>query len=146
MGPAAYLRLVDTAASAGSSSFKVRRSRRVLSLSALVVAMGVTDLCCTLAYLRGVGMVELNPLARFLIEHGGALSLGCFKALSLVICVGLLVRLRARRQAEIAAWVCVAVMVALTIHWANYNAAVAQLTPYLTGVFTPDAAWVRLGE
>lgn len=125
---------------------RVSRPRRVLALSSLVVAIGLTDLCCTLAYLRGPGMVELNPLARFLIEHGGAVSLGSFKILSLLICVGLLVRLRAKRQAECAAWVCVAVMVALTIHWAKYNAAIAQLTPYITSAFTPDAAWVRLGE
>lgn len=108
--------------------------------------MGITDLACTLAYLHGMGMIELNPLARFLIEHGGAASLACFKGLTLLVCVGLLIRLRARVQAEVAAWVCMAVMVALTIHWAQYNEAIAQLTPYLSEAFTPDAAWVRLGE
>ncbi len=122
------------------------RPHRVAALACLIVAMGLTDLACTLAYLHGVGLIELNPLARFIIEHGGAASLACFKTLTLLICVGLLVRLRARKQAEFAAWACMVVMVALTLHWARYNEAIAQLTPYLSESFDPDAAWVRLGE
>ncbi len=130
----------------GSPFSREMRPRRVLCLAALIVAMGATDLLCTLAYLRGAGMIELNPLARYLIQVGGAGSLACFKGLTLMVSAGLLCRIRQRRQAEFAAWVCAAIMVALTIRWAHYNAGIAEITPYITDAFARDASWVRLPD
>ncbi|TVQ64386.1 MAG: hypothetical protein EA379_01640 [Phycisphaerales bacterium] len=121
------------------------RARRVALLSVAIVLMAWSDLSQTLSYIRSVGMVELNPLARAVIEQGGVPGLTIFKLLSVTLCVGILLSLRRRVQAELCAWVCVAGMLALTAHWLNYNNNVHLLAPFLQELAASNAAeWVHI--
>jgi hypothetical protein len=107
--------------------------------------MGVTDLLCTLAYMRTSGMVEMNPLARWVATAGGTPGLVAFKLLTLVISGGILLALRERRVAENFAWVGAACMLALTAHWVHYNAHIPGMTPLLGELAaTSPPEWVHL--
>ncbi|GAB4548050.1 MAG: hypothetical protein Tsb0013_08340 [Phycisphaerales bacterium] len=98
-----------------------RRPTRVGLLIIACVLMGLTDLACTLAYVGGIGMVELNPLARYVIEHGGASWLIAFKLVTMLV-TGLCVYLsRHHRMGEQCAWLSFLLLMALTLHWVRYN-------------------------
>jgi len=115
-------RALADAAAAGVRAVIADRSRRIVLLLALAAVLGLFDLALTVAYMRGVGMVELNPLARAMINLGGAGQLIRFKLFTIATSCGILYLLRRHRQAEICAWISLAVLAALTAHWLNYNA------------------------
>lgn len=46
------------------------RSRRVISLTALIALLSLADLFMTLTFLRTVGMSEANPVARMVMSYG----------------------------------------------------------------------------
>lgn len=46
-----------------------RRSRRVIVLLAAIIVLSAADLAITLFHLKTMGMMEANPIARFLIEQ-----------------------------------------------------------------------------
>ena len=121
------------------------RARRVVLLCVAIVLMAWSDLSQTLSYVRNVGMIELNPLARAVMSQGGAPGLMIFKLLSVTLCVGILLSLRRRVQAELCAWVCVAGLLVLTGHWLHYNANVHALTPYIQELAASNAPeWVHM--
>lgn len=121
------------------------RARRVSLLSVAIVLMAYSDLSHTLTYARAVGMIELNPLARFVMQEGGVAGLTIYKALSVTICVGILLSLRHKRQAEVCAWACSGAMLVLMLHWMNYNAHIHNLMPYLHEVALANSPeWVHL--
>jgi hypothetical protein len=98
-----------------------RRSRRVVVLLCAIVLLSIADLTVTLAYLRGTGMMEANPLAAFLIRWTqSSLSLVCFKLLTVGICVSLLYKLRRNVEGELAAWCGVAILVFMSVQWRQY--------------------------
>ncbi len=99
--------------------FRQRRSRVVL-LGSAIAAMSVVDLYMTLLYLTHTGMSEANPLARLIISYQSPAVLGVWKALTVSLCVGILYLIRERRSAELGAWVGVAVLGWLMVHWARY--------------------------
>jgi len=84
---------------------------RLTSASLLVTLMavvGVFDLVCTIsAYEHGV-LVELNPLARTVLDHFGSPGLAVFRfvttSLSAVLLVWALPAYRARYELDHAAW------------------------------------------
>lgn len=100
--------------------------------------MGVVDLLLTLTYARGVGMLELNPLARLMLEVGGAPLLIAFKFVCTGLCAGVLFLHRRTAQAEVGCWTCAAAMLLLMAHWVNYNATVSA--------FSNDLAVLALSE
>jgi hypothetical protein len=136
VGPAAVARS-DTAA---------RRSRRwrvgLLLLAAAL--MGVADLACTLAYMRSVGMIELNPIARHMIAVGGAQQLVVYKLFTIALTCGSIFLIREHRRAEVGAWMCAAIMLALTLHWVRYNRDAPSLTHELSFIaLSEDRALFR---
>jgi len=94
-----------------------RRSRRVLVLLIAIVALSGADLAATIAH-QPIGMIESNPLAQYIIETTQSTSaLAAFKMATVLVCVGLLYKLRCCRQGEVAAWTAVVILIALTVWW-----------------------------
>lgn len=130
---------------AGVRAALAERSRRIVLLLALAAVLGLFDLALTIAYMRGAGMVELNPLARAMIDLGGAGQLIRFKLFTIATSCGILYLLRRHRQAEICAWISLTVLAALTAHWLNYNAhAHTMATLADAGAAASDPRWVYL--
>jgi len=86
-----------------------------------MILMGLDDLQLTLTYMTSVGMIELNPLARQMIEIGGADQLIRFKLFTIALSGGLLYLLSRHTIDERCAWLSCAVLLALSIQWANYT-------------------------
>lgn len=136
------------------SEAALARGRRVLFLILAMTLMGVADLLCTLTYMRTSGMLEANPLARFIISTGAvdgdARQLVMFKVLTILLSCGTLFLARRHRQAELSAWACTLMMLTLTLHWINYNHSVSDFTNDMAvlamsgGEFEP--MWVKLEE
>lgn len=121
------------------------RARRTTLLLLAMLLMGVSDLLCTLAYMRTSGMVELNPLARWVATEGGAAGLVVFKLGTLAMSAGILFGLRYRPIAERCAWGGVVCMLALTLHWVHFNANIPGMTPLLNELAASSPPeWVRL--
>lgn len=120
---------------AGTVCPPVARGVRNLRVSLLVVAalaMGVADLLCTLAYMTSIGMVEMNPIARRMIEIGGADQLIMYKLFTMALSSGIIYLIRRSPRAEACAWLSAAVMALLTFHWIQYN----RLAPTMTTEFS----------
>lgn len=121
------------------------RERRVAMLAVAVVLMGLTDLLCTLTHMRGPGMIEANPLARWFALVGGERELVMFKLWTMAVSAGLVFLLRRRWQAEAAGWVMVGVMLALTAHWQRYNASASEVA-IIADAMRGAPEWVRFEE
>jgi hypothetical protein len=113
-----------------AAQWRLHRPERTLVLLAVVLGLSMFDLGMTVHEVSTSGMFEDNPLARlFLGLTGHPASLGALKALSLVVSMGLLMHLRCHWQAEIGAWVAVAILLWLTARWAMYLAVVWEAQP-----------------
>ncbi len=121
------------------------RERRVALLVIAVLLMGLTDLLCTTAHMRGAGMVESNPLARWFAMIGGERELVLYKLWTMALSGGLVYLLRRRWQAEAAGWVMVVMMLALTAHWQRYNAD-ASLVASMADAMRGTPGWVRFED
>lgn len=98
-----------------------RRARRVVVLLFVVTTLGLADLYATYTHASSVGMHEENPVGAYLIAAGSWAGLTLYKLGTIGLAVGLLLKVRRQRSAELAAWFICLVMVALTIHWHEYN-------------------------
>ena len=98
-----------------------RRARRVMMLLIAIALLGVVDLYATYVHATTIGMMELNPIGAYIISGDSPLGLILFKLGSIGLCVGLLMKLRHDRRAELAAWLCLIIMIGLTLHWVQYN-------------------------
>lgn len=98
-----------------------RRARRVMVLLFVVTALGLADLYATYTHASSVGMHEENPIGAYLITAGSWAGLTLYKLGTIGLAVGLLLKVRRQRSAECAAWFICLVMVALTMHWHEYN-------------------------
>ncbi len=97
------------------------RPRRVLVLLTGIIILSLADLVITMVHLKSTGMAEANPIARFVIGFSQSpLSLICFKALSVMICVVLLFKVRRTLQGEIAAWCAMLILSAMSVMWFHY--------------------------
>lgn len=124
-----------------------RRARRVTVLVLATAALGLLDLAYTLTFMRSYGMFELNPLARFMIAVGGAGQLVRFKLLTIALSSGLLYLVRRRRGAELCAWVSLATLILLSLHWVNYIRTTEELGPALLAeTIAFDHRWVAITE
>jgi len=101
-----------------------RRGRRVILLVAAIVMLSLGDLYATLTHASSIGMVELNPIGAYLIQSGSPNGLILFKCGSILLTATLLLVVRHYLTGELGGWVCLFVMVGLTIHWYNYNHAI----------------------
>lgn len=97
------------------------RPQRVLLIVVACMLMGLTDLLCTLAYVGNVGMIEKNPVARMVINQGGAFWLVCFKLMTMLITGGCISMSRRHAVGEHCAWLCAVLLGTLTLHWIGYN-------------------------
>ncbi len=123
------------------------RGCRVAVLMAAVAVMSLADLAMTLTYLNHVGMIESNPLARIVMHGGGPGSLIAWKLASTALAVGILLRLRRRGIAEVAAVLCCAVLVWLMVRWVAYVEAAPALAGALAAM--PDHVgeeWVSFAQ
>lgn len=102
------------------------RERRVVILLAAVVLLGLGDLYATVTHVNSIGMVELNPIAAYIIRADSSAGLVLYKLGTIGIAVGLLLATRQHRSAELASWLLVLIMAALTVHWRNYNETVVR--------------------
>jgi hypothetical protein len=108
-----------------------QRSVRVFAVVIAVAAMSVADLYLTITYLQGVGMNEGNPLARFIMSFNCPWLLGAWKLFLLGTTCSILLVARRTRFAEVAAWLCCAVMIWLTGQWRQYAEKIPSLTPVI---------------
>jgi len=108
--------------------------------------MSIGDLYMTLTYLMSVGMMELNPIARGILQFDSPTLLGLWKVVTLSLGLSILYRLRATRKVELGAWICFMVLSALTAYWMVYVDALSELTPAVASLSTGhDPAWIVLG-
>ncbi|MEC9374045.1 MAG: DUF5658 family protein, partial [Planctomycetota bacterium] len=129
------------AASAGS------RGARMVGLLSAATVLQLLDLALTLTFMKTTGMVELNPLARWIVDMGGAEGLVAFKAASVLVSLGVLFAVRHHRSAEIGAWIMCAVLLALTARWIENVAALAmELHAIAPMEAMGDERWVRIAD
>jgi hypothetical protein len=123
------------------------RALRVTLLLAATFLMGVGDLALTLTYVTSMGMVELNPLARYIMEHGSVKAVALFKFGAMTINGGILYMFRQRRIAEIAAWICFIVMASLSIKWDMYATHISDYASELHETsIVQDSRFVMMSE
>ena len=104
------------------SVFGARRPMRVVVLLAGVVVLSLADLAITIAHLRGVGMIEVNPIAAYLIKTtGSSWALAAYKCATLAVCVALLYRARRHVIGEMACWLALAILAGLSVVWDSYT-------------------------
>lgn len=126
---------------AGCCAVRGLMSDRVFS--GVLTAMGalsLADLGLTLHFMTTSGMDELNPLARTLAQFG-PWGLVALKVGSIGLSTGLLWMLRNRSSAHLAAWLMLAVLVMLGLHWNRY---LAEVLMHGFPVFDGSAAYVKL--
>jgi len=104
------------------------RQRRIWTLLACIAALSIADLALTLTHLASpMGMAEMNPIARWLMDAGCLWVVASYKAFTVAIAMSLLHLARHTRAGELGTWFCFAVLVILCIHWLQYNAMICDL-------------------
>ncbi len=133
------------------SARELARTRRIVLLIVALILMSLADLICTLTYLTSYGMVEVNPIARHMIDIGGTRQLILYKAFTMTVSCGCIYFVRAKRGAELGAWICVAVLLLLMLHWTQYNEVMDSLSPHFTTIGLPGSIssyddWILINE
>lgn len=118
-----------------------RRSRRVILLLATLLVLGLADLHLTIHHHATIGLEELNPIGAYLLNSEQIGSLVVFKLASLCVAVGVLLAVRKHAVGEVSTWLAFAIMVALTLHWHQYN---TELTTNLAGDYPQLSTHLRL--
>lgn len=98
-----------------------RRTVRVLMLTGLVVLLGLGDLHNTITVADSIGMVELNPIAAYLLKANSTAGLVLYKLGTIGIAVGLVLKVRRHLVGELGAWILAGLMVGLTFYWHHYT-------------------------
>ena len=124
-GQSAVLRFFDWVAAS--------RAHRVVCLIIGIWLINAFDLVLTLLSARDGLLVELNPVARHMLEQG-SWPLALYKVGLVLIGTYPLLRFRHARIAELGALTCLALYAMLAVHW-NDCYAVFTLTE------TSDAGW-----
>lgn len=102
--------------------FMASRSRRVLLLVAGIIVLSLADLVITIAFLRANSMMEANPIAAYLIRvTQSAWVLAAYKALTVLVCVGLICKVRKHIAGEVAAWCAMAILTVMSVMWDQYS-------------------------
>lgn len=146
--------LVHAAISAKPLSFRASvakifapeaRPRRVVFLLAATALMSLGDLALTLLYTTSSGMVETNPIARAVMAHNSPLFVVVWKLATMVLGLGILCWARKTKAAEVAAWLCFLILVALCVHWLSFATVVSDLpSDYAQLASLDDPRWVSM--
>lgn len=122
------------------------RRIRVVSLLVAIFAMSMGDLYMTVTYASQVGMIEMNPLARALMQGESHAPIIIFKLATVTLATMLLFKVRQTRVGELACWAGMVGLLWLTIRWAEYNKAMEELTPAIhTLANVEPGSWVEMG-
>jgi hypothetical protein len=123
-----------------------RRPRRVAGVLRIVVALSLLDLVVTLVYMSTTGMFEGNPIVAYLARLSGSCApIVMYKALTVLIAVSILYRLRTRAQAEAAAWLALLVLCAVTLQWVRYAALIMGADgDQIVQLMMTDPGWVAI--
>jgi hypothetical protein len=105
-----------------------RRDRRMGELIGCVWLLAAADLGFTLWAHHYTAFLELNPIARQLLQANALTLLVTFKVASTGLGTGIFWRLRRSGRAEMVMWGLVVVYVLLTLRWSHYIAGL-PLTP-----------------
>jgi len=121
-------------------------SRRVAAFLVGVVVLSLGDLYMTLLHLLNFGMLESNPVARMVIEHGSPAALIIWKLVTVGFAVGVLYWARRRWTAEAGAAFCCLILTWLTIQWASYSDQIGQVAGDVRalGVAQEEPRWVTM--
>lgn len=115
--------LLDTVHAVHPVAYLQNRSIRVTGLIVATALLNAMDLGLTLSHMRGAGFFEQNPIVVWLAQATDSwCAIAAYKLITVSICAGVLYRLRRHRAAELGAWICLLVLVALSIQWMRYNA------------------------
>lgn len=128
----------------GSGALSRRDTRMTLAIGVAGV-LGVTDVWPTVHFTQTTGMCELNPIARAMVGLS-PMALVCYKLLCMLLNGLTLTALRGRPSAELAAWACVAVMVALTAHWHQYAGGAQEDASMDPAMPAADPTFVKIGR
>lgn len=120
-----------------------RRSRRVVLLLATLAVLGLADLHLTVHHHMQMGMEELNPLGAYLLGGGHIGALVVFKLATMAVAIGMLLAVRAHPLGEASTWLAFGIMVALTLHWHQYN---TELTHDFAGSYEQLSSHLRLAH
>ena len=107
---------------------QLAQARRVTLLVLAILLMGLADLSITLTYMRSIGMIELNPIARHMVSIGSCDQLIRYKLFTMGLSCGVLYLLRRHPRAELGAWICAIVLLGLTLNWVRYNESITDYT------------------
>lgn len=117
------------------------RSRRVAWLLGAIVLLNGADWALTLNCLCTTGMFESNPIVHTLAKsQAPALAITAFKFAMVLTGVAILFKLRHRREAELAAWMQLIVLILLTVRWMQYLHVIDGVEILLAN----DPSWIVL--
>ena len=124
-----------------------KRSNRVVTLVGVVVLLSLADLYMTMMHLATIGMLEGNPLARWIMLNLDPSALVLWKSLTLLIAGAILIKIRHTRHGEVAAWICALILVWLMFRWYGYSHNLSMLTPDEMRLVTEtnESQWVMPG-
>ena len=120
-----------------------RRPFRVVVLSLAIAAMSCVDLYLTLLYVTNIGMNEMNPLARAMMEYQSPAILAAWKMGTVMLSIGILILIRKQRSAEIGAWIGCMVLGWLMVHWVGFIN-VHQTLDMELAQNQQDASWIMI--
>lgn len=121
------------------------RGERTLIVLIGVALLSLGDLYMTLTFATSVGMIEGNPIARAVMALNCPILLIWWKAVMLVVTIALLVACRKRRVGELGAWLCLFILLWLTVRWGHYSDAMPELTQHLPKIAMMEAErWVLI--
>lgn len=122
-----------------------RRAIRVWALVVAIVLLSLGDLWMTLTHLKGAGMGEANPIARYVIGFNSPALLAAWKCATVALACIIFVWARHRRTTEAACWACAGVLAALTVGWIQYANEAHKLTSTLPCVAQMESGvWVSM--
>jgi hypothetical protein len=83
-----------------------------------------------------------------MIEIAGSRQLILFKLFTVSLSCGVIYLCRRHRRAEQMSWVCALLMLALMLHWVNYNNTISTLTNEISVLATSRSSdtWVVLAD
>lgn len=93
-----------------------------------VALMSLGDYLMTVEHMRGPGLVEGNPIARFIVNHGSETALALYKFGTVGVAIGILFAYRRQRLAEAASVVACLALAALCVQWMIYSDELSALS------------------